>query len=93
MTVLYYIVDYEDNEVVIQINAAEAVENIVPRNTLTEQIDFKPHHASDYNIFKGYDRADFSSHLIPSKYFQPKEKTKLYSKLQTFNVDYSRKCD
>ena len=63
MTVLYYIVDYEDNDVVIQINAAEAVENIVPRDTLTEQIDFKPHHASDYNIYEGYDRAYFSSQL------------------------------
>ena len=61
MTVLYYIVDYKDNDVVIQINAAEAVENIVPRDTLTEQIDFKPHHAANYSIFQG--RPDFSSQL------------------------------
>ena len=61
MTVLYYIVDYKDNDVVIQINAAEAVENIVPLDTLTEQVDFKPHHASDYSIFEG--RTDFSSQL------------------------------
>ena len=63
MTVLYYIVAYKDNDVVIQINAAEAVENIVPRDTLTEQIDFKPHHTSDYNIYEGYDRTDFSLQL------------------------------
>ena len=54
MTVLYYTIDYKENNVVIKVKADQAMENIVPYNTLAAQVDFKPDQFSSYEFYEGY---------------------------------------